>query len=53
MRMLYSTQPISVRVFGFFVIFWRFKKVLQVMNEIDLDQDRRVNETRRPEIAWK
>jgi hypothetical protein len=32
--------------------FWRFEKVFQVMGEIDLDQDRRVNETRCPEIAW-
>ena len=37
----------------FFDIFWRFEKVLQVVGEIDLDQDRRVNETRCPEIAWK
>jgi hypothetical protein len=46
-------RPISVRVFGFFVIFWRFENVFQVMGEIDLDQDRRVNETRCPKIAWK
>jgi len=37
----------------FFVIFRRFENVLQVMGYIDLDQDRRVNETRSPEIAWK
>jgi len=38
---------------GFFVIFRRFENVLQVMGCIDLDQDRRVNETRSPEIVWK
>jgi len=37
----------------FFVILWRFENVLQVVGEIDLDQDRLVNETRCPEIAWK
>ncbi len=37
----------------FFVIFRRFENVLQVMGYIDLDQDRRVNETRSPEIVWK
>jgi len=39
-------------VFGFFVIFLRFGKLLQVMGEIDLAQDRRVNKTSCPEIAW-
>ena len=37
----------------FFVIFRLFENVLQVMGCIDLDQDRRVNETRSPEIVWK
>jgi hypothetical protein len=56
-----GAKPLGVVISGrfrsaflvFFVIFWRFEKVLQVMNDIDLDQDRRVNETRCPEIAWK
>ena len=34
----------------FFVIFGRFENVLQVMGETNLDQDRRVNETRCPGI---
>jgi hypothetical protein len=47
-------MSISGHYLVFFVVFFsRFGLLLQVTGEIDLDPDRRVNETNCPEIAWK